>query len=98
MKKHDIRFQVSENFFKRIKKQAQHYDETVAPFCRRVVIDRILALEVQDTNESLSEAIPLLKRIQEEGGLGEMAEDIGKMSSKMEANFSGDNEKRKSTT
>lgn len=75
-KKHDIRFQVSEEIFLRIKKQARRYDENVAPFCRRIVIDRTFALEVQETNQSLSSIVPLLKQIQENVGFENMAGDM----------------------
>ncbi len=75
-KKHDIRFQVSGEIFRRIKEQARRYDENVAPFCRRIVIDRIFALEVQDTNQSLSSIVPLLKQIQENVGFEKIAGDL----------------------
>lgn len=102
-KKHDIRFQVSEEIFRRIKEQARRYDENVAPFCRRIVIDRTFALEVQETNQSLSSIVPLLKQIQGNVGFEKIAGDLeaeGLKSIspdflKMMETFSGDSEEGK---
>ena len=75
-KKHDIRFQISEGTFQRIKQQAEFYDETVTAFSRRSVIDRVFALEVQQANKVLSSLAPLLKHIQETVGFEKIADDL----------------------